>query len=307
MSTGLLSYLYLLLRYPRARDFLRMGVGIESRQLRCAEAWRRHLHFSKQFQAEAFNKDQGRDLTLSILGAGRLLDVNLRGALEKYARIALYDADPGVLSTWKRQVGALGAKGRVDFHLTDLTGSLDIWTASLKLFLKSAQIRGPAALAEFLSSYRTGRSPIAELHCDTLVSLNLLSQIPIYWRDRVHEMVKKAWGIDMDASGQYEPELQSALDHTMKALEVQHLELLAASTARRVILITDVFFFYYRKDLSPWQCEPALSLDEEQRIPRGFNVTRKDSWLWHLAPQGIEHPDHGELHEVHAWELERVL
>lgn len=316
----LLRYWQLKFRYPTHGDFLAMGYGIAARERRARRFWRGHLRNCWALQQKALpllaqrkaasssaESPNGGATVISVLGAGRLFDLD-RAVLEGSATaLHLFDADPGCLRVWQRVAGRQpGAK--IIPHLVDLTATLDRWQKDLRRFLVSTTRHSPDFVRDFAAFLRRLTVPhgstlaksLALPHADLVISLNLLSQIPIYWRDRVHSLVQQLHGLDTDDEGQYPDELQRALEHSMAALQQQHRELLVHSGAALVLLISDRSFFYYRRDVSPWQEHPALfglAARSLKQLP-GYRLREQESWLWHLAPQGIEQPGHGEIHEV---------
>lgn len=84
-------------------DFINMGKGIESRYARCSEFWEPHLQCTRSFIAEHM-RPGGR---LAILGAGRLLDVDLPALTPYFSEIHLFDADYSVIRAWREASGDL--------------------------------------------------------------------------------------------------------------------------------------------------------------------------------------------------------
>lgn len=291
----LFPYLYAYFRYPELRDYIDMGLGIEARYLRCKPFWKRHLELSKEFQARCFSRVTDRS-TIAILGAGRLLDVNTESLLAQFDAIHLVDADPLACTAWKRLRLKVRADQRVVAHTRDITGSIATWTRNLEVFLKSSPKADIVALAAFLRDLRPLGAHLDQYQ--VVVSLNLLSQIGIYWKDRVENLLAKVWGLHSNERGYFEAQLQAALDESLRRLEKQHLELLAESGADFIVVLTDQNFLYYTKDRSEWQAEAALKSPDLEM--RGYSVCDRDTWFWHIAPQDIEQADYGAIHQVTA-------
>lgn len=285
------------LRYPEARDYLRMGYGIEARYERCKHFWARHLELCKDFQRQSLKGRQNTD-TLAVLGAGRLYDLALPDILEKFSRIDLFDRDPSANSTWQALRNKLKTGVQLKFFNLDLSSSIQGWSKALKRFLKQQGKPDPQAIAAFLNQL-TPQDSLRFEHYDTIFSLNLLSQIPIYWRDRVFSYLSDYCGVQTDEHGRFEPQLQRALETSQRRLEMQHLNLLASSGAKQIVLISDRYFFYYLKDRAEWQVEPALQLGTSLAL-QGYRCFAENSWLWHIAPQDIEQSGYGTIHEVFA-------
>lgn len=286
-----------------------MGLGIESRHQRCRSYWSKHLEFCKKFQSEALTDIATKSASCTVLGAGRLLDLNVDLISKKSVLISLYDADPSCKSTWKATFKNF--YGQTNFRIQDLTGILDEWTLELKDFLISNHPQD-SALVNFLANLKLKSAPQLEAS-DIVISLNILSQIPVYWRDRVHSLVKNYWSIITNPDGCYASKrLQEALEATFRLLQEQHLELLSNSQSKKIILITDEEWFYYTQDQSEWQSEQALWFGPDlknylaKQLPN-YKTTKNESWLWHLAPQFVEQADYGVIHRVQAFALDRLL
>lgn len=303
-----LQYAVLRWFYPQRRDFLSMGFGIAARARRSRRYWLGHLKNCRDVQRKAC-VSLPQKAVIGVLGAGRLLDVDLTQLACDGGEVHLLDADPGASRAWRSAARAL-PHTRIVSHLVDLTWSMDEWSDTLQSFLAAHHVnarRGadPAAQAELAAFLDRATLPdsaecAAKLpRCDLLISQNLLSQIPLYWRDRFHAAVLRCWRLDSDEHGRYGDVLQRALERAMARLQMQHLEVLRQSGASRIVIICDRNFFYYRRDVAPWQVHPALygGLATPLALP-GYQLSGQSSWLWHLAPQGIEHAGHGEIHEV---------
>jgi len=282
-----LRYGLLRSRFPAASDFITMGLGIEARHERCGRWWAPHLRLSREFLAAAWPGGGG---SLAVLGAGRLLDIPLEAA-GGFDRVALFDADPGAVSAWR----AASRHGGRSFEerLGDLTGSLEAWTAALRRGVPTS-----AGLLDLLDMLNP--LPAVDLTGFTAIaSVNLLSQIPIYWRDRVHSWCADA-GIEVDRGSP----LEAALERSMGRLQRAHLTALAASGAEVISLLTDGAFLYYTTAQSRWQEDQAIFVPS-LNLP-GYTIHHADQWFWHIAPQGIEAAEYGSIHDVRARTFRRT-
>jgi hypothetical protein len=221
---------------------------------------------------------------VAVLGAGRLLDVDLELLCERCAEVHLFDADPSCIAEWKRQAGRRYNE-RVIPHVLDLTDTLDTWSRATRGLFHADYER---ALGQLVAPVPTW----AETNFDGVLSLNLLGQIPLYWRDRVLAM---------------KPELTDAewesLVVSMGRLQRAHIEAVRSASQAWSIVISDTEYYFYHVDESLWRVEPAifdvglLGGDFGLGEPRsGTN----DSWLWHIAPQFVESDHEGEIHRVEA-------
>lgn len=276
-----------------------MSYGIRARYARCKLYWARHLAICKELQAELWQRVPTGS-SVAVLGAGQLIDLDI-AALKKHAgKVTLYDADPSLRRVWGRALRGHSHESKV----LDLTGRLQDW--SLVLAERLADEPGIEEVAECLRALPLRIRLPLKISSQAIISLNVLSQLPIYWRDRVAEMLRRHAGIESDEHGRYAEPLHAALTETMAVLQREHLELLKNSDARWVLLSTDVNFMYYVSSHSNWQVEPALHFRlPEPPLEEAFDLLKRDSCLWHIAPQGIEETKFGAIHEVQAWLLER--
>ena len=290
-----LKYLYTYFRYPAYRDFWHMGLGIEARHRRSERYWRQHLNLSKDFQKTSLEGYSGGG-TLLVLGAGHLLDIDIDLIKTKFANVALCDANPALPSIWKSK---FKNSINTEFLIVEISGTLEVWTYALQNFLSKNKAVNGAKLCEFLGNLKTLEPAIPQYNEDVVFSVNVLSQIPIYWRDRAHRIIEKYWQLQTDEHGKYDRDLQEALEVSMQKLQLQHINLLKKNSPQYIILISDRYFLYYTKDRSIWQQEEALFT---QRLPEleGYKKDKHDCWFWHIAPQGIEEQDYGCIHDVFA-------
>lgn len=259
-----------------------MGKGIESRHARCAGYWEPHLRCTRDF-INAYAKGGRR---LAILGAGRLLDVDLGTLLPRFSEIHLFDADPTVLKTWRKARG-LAFRDRVIPRITDVTGSLQEWSSGLASAVRHQR------LAEHLESLQPRHGAWEHEAFDGIISLNLSGQIPIYWRDRV-----------VSVAGTLSYEEEKALVVSMARLQGAHIRGVRERAQAWSIVITDTEYYAYTVDRSEWTVESALYGTTLQTIHSPGNGIEKiaDSrWLWHLVPQFIESDEEGIIHKVEAF------
>lgn len=277
-----------------------MGRGIEARAKRCHDYWARHLEFSKLFQERCLESGD----SIAVLGAGALLDLNKAATIENFRRIELWDANPELEGSWKSFRDSSPKPDLIEFHFSDLTGSLDDWTQTVETFCSKRASRIEEVIT-LLFSLRAHSGRSEWQNCDCILSLNLLSQLPIYWRDRLEKILYDRFDLDTDDQGLYEVPLEEAIISTMKELQISHLKLLSQSQADNILLISDSEFIYYSNGRSDWQTYPALHFFEPMEI-FGFEQVRKESWFWHIAPQCIEQDDYGAIHDVIALNFRKI-
>ncbi len=287
---NLLKYYHYSLLHPEFRDYIDSGLGIEARRRRCARYWESHLRLSRDFQ----RKNLRGGSSIAVLGSGRLYDVDHEFLGSAYRRIDLYDADPLALRQCRKTLPA------AERHLLDLTGSMTSWSRQLESSLKRMGRRcSPLDAAAFLVSLSP--SEISLPPCSCILSLNLLSQIPLYWRDRCDSLLEKMLGLRRNAEDQYDEDaIELAVRASMRKLQEAHLAVLLNARADEIVIITDTAYLHYDKERPHWQSEAALLNREWPPAFSGYRLAGKDSWFWHILPQGVEKQAYGAIHEIQA-------
>ncbi len=282
-----LQYLYYSLRYPTRSDFVDMGIGIEARYERCYHEWQEHIQRTKSFIGSALTQLAPHS-KIAVLGAGRLYDVPDTLLSDRF-QVEFFDADPSARNFALRRYPDL------KYRAVELSGVLDTWSSELRKFL----CRGKAdyqRLAQFLTDLRAEKSVLSLNEFDCAVSLNLLSQIPIFWRDRVSSQLKKRWRLESDEQGRFPAALQSALETSMQLLQRQHL--CALAQIQKVLLIYDYKFCYRAEDRQP--LDEIAIFAEPAEILQKYRIVESGLWKWHIAPQHLEQAEFDQWHEVHA-------
>jgi len=275
-----------------------MGFGIEARYARCKRFWEPHLQLCKEFVRDSESSQQGQ---LVILGAGRLLDVDWKAMTKQFRCVHLYDLDPSCEPTW-RQFRRAVSPAVVEFHPCDLTGVAEEWTLALRRILDSNTRPPLGQLCRFFSSLTAPLPQLPGLGSEgvtAVYSLNLLSQLPIYLRDRWITLLADAVPYVLRPDGEPVEELKAELHRALSRLQAAHLQLLSSLGADKVFVITDRTFLYYRSTETEWQEEPALYSNLDLSLA-GYREMRSDTWFWHIAPQGIEESAYGVIHDVVA-------
>ncbi|MFN4896352.1 MAG: hypothetical protein ACK5GN_10925 [Pseudomonadota bacterium] len=259
-------------------DFARMGQAIKQRHERCAAWWQKHLEYTATFIGTHVPSAD----SVAVLGAGRLLDIDLEGLISRCRRVHLFDADPTAEKYWRSVSGRAYGK-QVIGHITDITESIDSWTKGLPAALRRGE------LINYLNRCVAPQPRWAREQFDGYISLNILGQIPLYWRDRVLALV-----------GALTDEQWCAVSASMGRLQESHLRGLAARPGAWSILITDTEYYFYRGDESQWRVEPALFGAANQIYSQRSCEDVSEAWLWHIAPQFVESDEEGEIHRVEA-------
>lgn len=287
-----------------------MGLGIEARYEQSKHYWSKHLQYTKAFQVSSLAQ---RGESLAVLGAGRLFDFDLATLSKKFKTIALYDIDPSCYPTWYLARVKSAKDCKIDFCQCDLSCGVLRWSEVLQETLAQAEDVSADTVCYAISSCQI-ETALNLNNYSQIISLNLLSQIPIFWRDRVHSIIAK-YGFATNQTGQVEnQQIEAALQATLKLLTNHHLELLNQSKAKDLVLFFDQYFYYYEKNTAQWQVELALPIQNENTNLveelcaklSNYNLRNKDSWLWHISPQGIESQKFGTLHQVVALHFDCV-
>jgi hypothetical protein len=222
---------------------------------------------------------------LAVLGAGRLYDLDLTAILNTVETVHLFDLDTTCVTKWRRAAGSLFG-GRVVPHLEDLSGCMEAWQRGIGKAYRSGELEG------YLCELAAPKALWEEGDFDGVISLNLLGQIPLYWRDRV-----------LSVAGELSERERRALEHSMGVLQQAHLRALFDTSSRDTFLITDTEYYYYQSSQSEWRVEPALwggAAETFQKVVREGSRISRESWMWHLVPQFIEARHEGEIHRVEA-------
>ena len=271
---------------------LRVGLGIEIRARKLAVHWRPHQDRSREAQSR-WSASGGR---LAVLGAGRLLDFE-HSLAQRFDHLRFVDADPLCEPFWKRK------HPRHESVIADVSGCLRDWTAALPQ---------AASWQETLSAIGCHRAPVVVApwlrDCSAILSVNLLSQIPIAWQERVETHLRKQFGSALVQSK--EEEWLAAVEPGARSLVESHVAMLNQSGARDILLITDLAHIEYkgthrysRRRLDP---PPNVSGAEREDALYGvehpalsnYRRTAADEWLWHISPQGLESSHKGSIHVV---------
>ena len=293
-------------RDPAVARYLRQGLGIEQRARKLRKFWEPHLERSKAAQRRWIAEGvEGADL--AVLGAGRLLDFASDAMAARFRRFLMIDADPSCAKHW----AALGVE--VEPRIGDLTGCADRWRNELRGF------RG--SWVEMLDHVRQIARPTDRampFAADAVLSLNVMSQLPIGWQDTVEDYLERRFGAFQLRSN--ETEWLAAVEPGAKWIVEQHLAALVASHARSILLITDAEYAEYHggpnsvrwKD-GVWNADAGLRVEvtpamyglDPVAALRGYTLRWRDSWLWDISPAGVESATCGTVHRVAAFAFDR--
>ena len=275
-------------RFPDQRDFISMGLGIEARYQRCRKFWEKHLEYSRRFQIDALSK-VAPGLRVAILGAGRLLDVPTEFLQDNNYRVALFDADPGCEKIWRR----VGFDGNSNIDL-----SANFLSFSQCVQRNIAERQGSvASVAAALDRLELIKPSLPGAPYDVVISLNLLSQIPLYYYDYLERALVAKFGQGSDDDGVFPKPLADTWTALAQRLQRQHQALVQESARQLTVLISDRSFLYYHRDQSAWRECAALYLPISTETCAS---AVSDGWFWHIAPQDLEQDNFGAIHDVQA-------
>lgn len=300
----LLRYLAARWRYGKGAAggrFLRSGLSLEARGRDLGDSWAPHHEQSRAAQRRWAESLAPAGIDLAVLGAGRLADFDRATFETRFQRWLLIDADPSCQAYWL----GLGVR-EVEGRIGDLTGVMDSWLARL------AHIRGDwrQTLAGIGDITAPGDQPMA-FAADAVLSLNVLSQLPIAWQDGVEAHLKRRFGTRQTQDK--EEEWLASVDAGGRWIVRQHLDALGRARAAGILLLTDLEYAEYRGGPAPtwqngeWRAEKGLRVDVfpalygvEPAVP-GYRLCWHESWLWHISPIDRESREYGTVHRVGAF------
>ncbi len=254
-------------------DFVDQGIGLRVRSKKFKYHWHKHFECCKQFILKAFEVLPEVKSVL-VLGAGMLNDFPAQQLLAKGYNLYLIDLDPCCEVLWKSLQQQY--PGQVEYQISDVSGRLQHWSKLIESGLNEKDLKE--------SLFSVGQTEVTGRKYDLVVSLNILSQLGVFWKDRFHQVFK-------DRN-------QDLMAETSALLEKEHLNLLRKCSADYFLIISDRYFHYYKIDQANWQTESATQIDFYSELNK--ERESEESWLWHLRPAGEEGLDYGEIHHVTA-------
>lgn len=259
-------------KHLRALGYPQEIIATQARYRRCKEAWRPHLENTKAFILESAAAAKG-SRTAVVLGSGVLLDVPLAELSQCFEQVILVDI---VHLPWVKRHGL--RYPNVRFHELDVTGVCEL------LFDQVKQVkRGQGSklkLPEMLPKPLTQSLGVSSI--DFLVSVNLLSQLPILLCAFLERRCSTYSDHDLEVFSE--------------ALIANHLLWLKSST-EQVCLITDLQRRTY-----------GASGDETERenLVCGDILPQPDcDWIWNVALHPEQHPQMDFRNKVGAFQILR--
>lgn len=298
--------------------------GISRRQKFFGENWYGHLENSRMISLQAIEPKLLFGKSLTILGAGQLLDFP-NELFNKYSeQITLIDKSKLALKAHSNKT-----------ILYDVTGTLETWAS----YLLGLKVSKPEDLLIPLQTISTSHPLLSEpcFRDEVLLSLNILSQLPVYWQNSVFEIFRKKFSIKL--TDEWEGTILKALIPSFRALIKSHLKtLIPEGRHKESILITDTHYLNYTlgkanplsdhylqidleaNEIQTFDVKPAKNTDleklevmdalfdvsiKEELSPR-CNITLLHKWLWDIIPYGKEDKDSGTMHRVVALRIGKV-
>ena len=235
--------------YARRLGLLAESVAIGARHRRCRAAWAPHLAATRAAVVDAIERTRRRRTAL-VLGSGALLDLPLAELAGAFRRVVLVD----VVHPWRSRLAGRGF-ANVSRVTDDVTGVLD------------AVSRGELASPR---SYHLIDDP----EVDLVVSLNLLSQLPVI----------PVRSLD----GRAAPEPLAAMAQALVRSHLADLDRSRGST----LLISDVERVVVSRD--------GREVERDSLIADLPEPAHDREWWWDIAPAPEADPETSERRRVVA-------
>ncbi len=288
-----------------------MGMGIEWRYRKYSQQWASHLTASKAAQSAwlARTLAGGALGSVAILGAGRLYDCPLSELAVACRELHLCDADPLARRAW-RSAARKNRKTRIVPHVFEFSGVLGTWGATLRRAgTWDEALDVLRAFGETGSGTRTPLERVlGEIRPDGIVSLNVLSQIPVMWQDLAEEYLVRRFGRGFVSAR--EADWLAAYLPGARRLAADHLRALNGSGARSILLITDLEYVDYSlaSSAAPVSTPALADIHLENEGERTLHLPQYcssvgESWLWEICPQREGRRNEGTRHRVGAFEF----
>ena len=237
----------------RSLGYVRESFALRARERRQTHAWAAHRAETARF-LEALPVDGD---TLALLGSGPLLDVPLETLAAHWPRLVLIDL-----------VHPRAARARA--------------SALTNVAVRMLDVTGCVAALDAGTARPNPRPPALDLPTSaTVVSLNLLSQLPILPLARLARL--RAQVHEAEAFAQ--------------ALVRTHVEWLEAMPVRRSALVTDV-----RRRWTVTPRRGGAPVHEVEDTLHGYTMPTADrAWTWAVAPRGELDAETELTLDVEAW------
>ena len=280
-------------------DLYHYGRGIRYRSFLYRSAWKEHLQRTKLFIEKTLIAPAE---TLHVLGAGRLLDFPLHSLEHLYGEIHFYDADPGAL----KKLRAIRAPCQIYIHNVELTATLNTFEQDLGS-LEYSPYSSPLESSLFKQPFPLNPLPLGK--SADVISLNILSQLPLSYLSLFERWAKKQLGVNY--SQMLGPDWIASFNRFGAKIIEQHLKALESTQAARILLISDTEQLTLpkgvrslpRPEAQPfqWQIDGELKSplelnstlcdldfrrsDLQHALLPSYEASTSDFWSWQLVPQ----------------------
>lgn len=235
--------------YVRRLGLLAESVAIGARHRRCRAAWAPHLAATRAAVVDAIGRLPRRRTAL-VLGSGALLDLPLAELAGAFRRVVLVD----VVHPWRARLASRGF-ANVSRITDDVTGVLDA--------VSNGELASPRP-------YHLIDDPEADL----VISLNLLSQLPVV----------PVRSLD----GRAAPEPLAAMARDVVRSHLTDLDRSRAST----LLVSDVERVVVGRD--------GREIERDSLIADLPEPAHDREWWWDIAPAPEANPETSERRRVIA-------
>ena len=247
----------------RRMGFIRDQQGLMNRFIRESSGWQTHLENSRNFISGSFLQTEAE--TVAVLGSGWLLDVPLEALIKRFRHIYLVDMHHPIQIRKKT-----AAMNQVELVEEDITGGavVQIWERlrKSKTAVQKDLLRGQIHL----------ETPLAGIHPDAFISVNLLDQLDAFVCDY------------MMKHGRFQ---QGSLAPLRASIQGFHLNWIKKKPG---CLITDTVEEVV--DRKGNRSSKGLLYTD---LPDGI---RSESWRWDFDTMGTYHPGSRTQIEVQAVE-----
>ena len=247
----------------RRMGFIKDQQGVMNRFIRESSGWETHLEKTRSFISGSFHQTKAE--TVAVLGSGWLLDVPLDDLIKRFRIIYLVDIHHPIQIRKKT-----AAMNRVELVEEDLTGGavVQIWERLRKS--KKPMQEG------LLNGQINLETPLAGIHPDAFISVNVLDQLDAFLCDYVMKQRR------------FQQESLAPLRATIQAF---HLDWIKKKPG---CLITDTIEEVV--DRKGNRTSKRLLYTD---LPDGI---RYDNWRWDFDTTGTYHPGSRTHMEVQAVE-----
>ncbi len=329
------------------------GRGIERSYRLSKPYWEKHFKETRSSINEWLDTypQSGAHESLLILGSGHLLDLDVLSLTENFQTITLYDGDLSAQQQAVKKIQLLSLDDRISFHTSEISGVIQSWIEHLNSTPRNLDwigaLRDTSQIVAASEIPKVGGLPssqFAGIQASAIISLNILSQIPLLWQEALERWLISRFGTRFVIKNEREW-LDAYLVGAQKLVH-QHLRDLMLSPSKNILLITDLDYLYYsgistfnrfiyqqepvaffrepnlkdswidvREDRSSrlsFESVSALYVADSEEYIRSLaaehqrEIVSVRSWLWHISPLGIANKKKGEIHRVAAFSLTKL-